>query len=222
MLSLEINMRQCLSVDPRQFALLSGGPEDRVLGHEPREVGALQLGGAQLEVDEVEVAGVVKGLEEVGELHEVASGGRDELLAWCIISLFLIVVLFFAAVRPHLELLAVPRYCCLMPFFPFSARYCAALHRAKLLEYLLDDTNGEARPVDGRRDENTVCGVDIDITKVEEAIKDLTLDVSEEDDDSEGLSDDDDDEPADDDDGEGSYGSYSDGSWKSGLEDADV
>ncbi|XP_031405749.1 uncharacterized protein LOC116214489 [Punica granatum] len=54
------------------------------------------------------------------------------------------------------------------------------------------------------------------------AIKDLTLDVSEEDDDSEGLSDDDDDEPTDDDDGEGSYGSYSDGSWKSGLEDADV
>ncbi|PKI56827.1 hypothetical protein CRG98_022785 [Punica granatum] len=89
-------------------------------------------------------------------------------------------------------------------------------------QHLLDDTNGEARPVDGRRDDNTVCGVDIEITEVEEAIKDLTLDVSEEDDDSEGLSDDDDDEPADDDDGEGSYGSYLDGSWKSGPEDADV
>ncbi|OWM67457.1 hypothetical protein CDL15_Pgr028320 [Punica granatum] len=30
-------------------------------------------------------------------------------------------------------------------------------------QHLLDDTNGEARPVDGRRDDNTVCGVDIDI-----------------------------------------------------------
>ncbi|PKI54127.1 hypothetical protein CRG98_025491 [Punica granatum] len=70
-------------------------------------------------------------------------------------------------------------------------------------QHLLDDTNGEARPVDGRRDDNTVCGVDIDIIEVEKAIKDLTLDVSEEDDDSKRLSDDDDDEPADDDDDEG-------------------
>ncbi|PKI69319.1 hypothetical protein CRG98_010320 [Punica granatum] len=60
-------------------------------------------------------------------------------------------------------------------------------------QHLLDDTNGKARPVDGIRDDNRVCDVDIDIIEVKEAIKDLTLDISEEDDDSEGLGDDDDD-----------------------------
>ncbi|PKI61651.1 hypothetical protein CRG98_017963 [Punica granatum] len=96
--------------------------------------------------------------------------------------------------------------------------------------HLLDDTNGKARPVDGIRDDNIVSSVAIDITEVENAIKDLTLDVSEEDDDCEGFSDDDDDreglghdddEPGDDDDSEGSYESYSDGSWKLGPEDAE-
>ncbi|PKI33384.1 hypothetical protein CRG98_046223 [Punica granatum] len=82
--------------------------------------------------------------------------------------------------------------------------------------HLLNDTNGEARSVDSKRDDKRVCGVDIDIIEVEEAVKDLTLDVSKDDDDSEGLSDDDD-EPADDDDVEGSYESYLDGSWKSGT-----
>ncbi|PKI60111.1 hypothetical protein CRG98_019455 [Punica granatum] len=85
-------------------------------------------------------------------------------------------------------------------------------------------------PVDGGRDDKRVCGIDIDITEVEKAIEDLTLDVSEEDDDSEGLGDDDDDsegrghddnELVDDDDVEGLYGSYSDGSWKPGIEDAE-
>ncbi|PKI65394.1 hypothetical protein CRG98_014210 [Punica granatum] len=76
--------------------------------------------------------------------------------------------------------------------------------------HLLDDTNCEARLVNGTRDDNGVVDVAIDITKVEEAIKDLTLDVTEEDDDSEGHGDDD--EPGDDDDSEGSYESYSYGS----------
>ncbi|PKI37010.1 hypothetical protein CRG98_042599 [Punica granatum] len=103
-----LNSKSRNRLDSAILVFLFGGPEDGVLGHEPCKLNALQLVGTQLEVDEVEAARVVEDPEEASELHKVASEDGDELLAWCIISLFLIVVLHFATARLCLELSVVP------------------------------------------------------------------------------------------------------------------